>query len=523
MFGLMTEPPARNNASQAPTIRGFSIPPPVGGLNYRDDITRMSPADATLLDNMFPNATDVDIRRGYASHATGMGSSNTIKTLMPWEGQSSRKLKAAVNGNIYDVTSAGAVGAAEVSGLSENRWQWCNFVNSAGTTFLVACNGTDAVRNYDGSSWTSPVITGSGLTSANLIQPVPFKNRLWFIEKDTMNAWYLPTGAIAGAATKQSLGGQMSLGGYLIAIGSISSDSGDGADDKLVFISSRGQIVVYQGTDPSSSSLWGLVGIYRMGFPVARRSVFDVGGDLGIITSGGIVSTNEAMLKSRAAAERSAITNKIQTLFSDYVRDFGSLEGWMPLVYPKGNYLCINVPMSSTQYVQLIMNTTTGAWCRFTGMNAYCWGLLGDDLYFGSTNGVVYKADTGYQDNAGVITGDIRQAWNYLDGTSRQKFITFARPIIATDGAPSVLFNFNVDFKETDPTGTITSSAPENSLWGTATWDAGVWGGNQTLITNWNNPQAIGYAVAPRIKVTTTGASFTLKSVDGQMQPGGPI
>ena len=147
-----------------------------------------------------------------------MGSSNTIETLMEWAGPSSRKLKAAVNGNIYDVTSAGAVGAAEVTGISENMWQWCNFVTSAGTTYLVACNGTDAVRNYDGSSWTSPSITASGTSSANFIQVCPFKNRLWFVEKNTTNAWYLSTNSISGTANKQSLGAQFSLGGSLVAI-----------------------------------------------------------------------------------------------------------------------------------------------------------------------------------------------------------------------------------------------------------------------------------------------------------------
>lgn len=522
-FGLLTEPATRQNTSQAPTSKSTSVPPPVGGLNYRDDKSAMKPQFATLMDNLFPNATTADIRRGYASHATGMGSSNTIKTLMTWNGASSSKMKACVNGSIYDVTAAGAVGAAEVSGLSVNDWQWCNFTNSAGTTFLVACNGTDAVRNYDGSSWTSPSITGSGLTSANLIYVHPFKNRLWFVEKNSPNAWYLPTGAIAGTASKQNLGAQFSDGGSLIAIGTISSDAGDGADDKIAFVSSLGQIVVYQGTDPSSATTWQLVGIYSMGYPVGRRCLVKVGGDTGIITNTSIVSIKQAMTLDRAAAERGAITNLVQRLFNQYARDYGSNSGWMPIVYPKGKYLLINVAFSTTQYVQLIMNTTTGAWCRFTGMNGYCWGLLGENLYFGGTNGVVYKADTGYQDNAGVITADLREAWNYLDGTSRQKFVTFARPIIQTDGAPSILFNFNADFQEVDPTGSITASAPANSLWGTATWGSGVWGGESASITNWNNPQAVGYIFAPRLKITTNGAAFSLNTIDVQYQPGGPI
>lgn len=519
MFGLTAEPPARANRQQVQTVKGASIPPSVGGLNYRDELADMDPRDATLLDNLFPDANFISVRRGYSSHATGM--SGTVETLMQWGGPSSNKLKAANGGNIYDVTAAGAVGAAEVTGLSVNQWQWVNFPTSGGK-FLVAVNGTDAVRNYDGTSWTTPAITGPS-SSAAFIQVVQFKSRLWFVEKNTQDAWYLPVNSIAGAATKFSLGNQFKLGGSLVGIGTLSRDSGDGADDFLVFISSKGEMSIWQGTDPASATTWAVVGNYRVGFPIGNRAVVDVAGDLGIITSDGVVSANLMMQLDRASSAKAAITDKIQTLFNSYVRDYSSSTGWMPLVYPKGRYALFNIPLSSTQYVQLVMNTITGAWCQFRNMNAFCWGLLGDDLYFGGADGTVYKADTGYTDNSGVITANWRSAWNYLDGTSRQKFATFFRPIIQTNGAPSIQFNLNVDFKNVDPTGTISASAPADSLWGSALWGSGVWGGDTTVITNWNNPQAIGYIFAARMTVTVNGSSFTLNSIDMQIQPGGPI
>lgn len=523
MFGLLAEPPIRNNRAQIQTARGSSIPPSVGGLNVRDELADMDPRDATLLDNLFPRANDVALRKGHASHATGM--SGTIQTLPQWGGPSSNKLKACVDGKIYDVTSAGAVGAAEVSGLSVNKWQWVNFATSGGK-FLVMVNGTDAVRNYDGTSWTTPAITGSGLaSSAAFIQVISFKKRLWFVEKDTPDAWYLPVTSIAGTAVKFGLGDQFKMGGKLQAIGTMSRDAGDGSDDYLVFISTKGEISVWQGTDPASAVTWALVGNYRVGFPIGNRATVDVAGDLGVISSDGIVSVNQMMQLDRASSARAAITNKIQTLFNQYVNSYSANDGWQPLVYPRGNYALFNVPFSSTQYVQLVMNTITGSWCRFTGLNGFCWGLLGDDLYFGGTNGVVYKADTGYQDNGGVITADIRTAWNYFGDANRgvQKFFTFARPVFSTDGSPSVLFNLNTDFQNLDPTGSISASAPANTLWGTALWGAGQWGGDGTVITNWNNPQAIGYCAAARMRITASGASFMLNSFDIQMQRGGPI
>lgn len=520
MSGLGPAATAFNyDSQQLQALKGASIPPPVGGLNARDELANMDPRDALILDNIFPQPSYASMRGGYVSHATGM--SGTIKTLMQWGGGSSNKLKAGVNGKIYDVTSAGAVGAAEVSGLSVDVWQWCNFATAAGT-FLVACNGTDAVRNYDGTSWTSPSITGPS-SSAAFIQVVPFKSRLWFVEKNTQDAWYLPTTSIAGAATKFPLGGQFKLGGKLQQIGTLSKDAGDGSDDYLVFLSSKGEMSIWQGTDPSSATTFALVGNYRIGTPVGPRAMVDVAGDLGVISSDGVVSVNVMMRNDRASSSKAAITDKIQNLFNYYVTSYGSLDGWMPLVYPRGNWALFNIPLSSTQYVQLVMNAITGAWCRFTNMNAYCWGLLGDDIYFGGTNGTVYKADTGYTDNSGVITASLKTAWNYFGQRGKQKLFTLIRPVISTNGQPSILMNLNVDFQDVPPTGTISAAAPSNSLWGIAQWGTGVWAGDATIVTNWNSPLALGYCGAVRMTITSSGSSFILNSFDVQMQAGGAL
>lgn len=518
---LSTAARRRAEEQQATSVqRGKSMPAPVGGLNKRDALAQMAPIDAVTMDNIFPLATYVVIRKGHASHATGMGSSNTIRTLMDWAGPASSKLKAAVNGNIYDVTSAGAVGAAELSSLSGNDWQFVNFTTTGGS-FLVCCNGADSVRNYDGTSWTTPSITG--VTSANLINVTAHKARLWFVEKDTMSAWFLGASSIAGAATKLDIGAQATEGGYLVAIGTISRDSGDGPDDYTVFVTSMGQVIVYEGTDPTSATTWAIVGVYKTGFPIGRRCLIKTGGDLGILCSDGVVSLNQLMNAGREVAQRVAITAKIQTLFNEYVKLYSANAGWQCLVYPRSNMAIFNIPVSSTEYRQLVLNTITGAWCQFKSLNGFCWGLLSNNLYFGATNGVVYKADTGYQDNGGTITAYLQPAWNTYGASGRQKMFTLIRPVIQTDGAPDTKLIMNVDFNVVAPTGSISVSAPSNSLWGSATWGSGVWGGDGTLVNQWNAAQAVGVWGSPNYIVTTNGASFALNSYDVQMSIGGAL
>lgn len=522
MVSLVIDSALSTNARRKQTSRGISLPPPVGGLNYIDELSNMDARDALILDNIFPLASFVELRRGYESHATGMGAGKTIKSLMEWAGPSSRKLKAAVDGKIYDVTVSGAVGAAELSGLTVDQWQHVNF-KTAGGAFLVMCNGTDAVRNYDGTTWTSPSITGSGLTSANLINVAVFKSRLWFVEKNSTNAWFLPVNSIAGAATQQDLGAQFTLGGSLIAIGSISQDSGDGIDDFLVFVSSRGQFAVYQGTDPTSANSWALIGTYRVGYPIGYRCLTDVGGDLGILNADGVVSSFQAMKNDRSTAQRMAITNKIQKLISDYTYTYANRDGWSSIVYPKNNQVIFNIPLSTTRFIQLVMNTDTGAWCRFTNINAFCWSLLGDDLYFGDANGTVWLADTGYQDNGGAITGELKTAWNYVGSRGNNKFFNMVRPVIQVTGSPSVLFAYDVDFNNTTPTGTINPSGQAATVWGSALWGSAIWDGALAINTEWYSPGTIGYCGSAHLIVTSNNNRFILNSLDIQVLPGGPI
>ena len=174
--GLVNKSAARRLAP-ANRLRGYTTPAPVKGWNARDSLANMDEADAVILDNWFPEESWVRVRRGHASHATGMVSA--VESLMSWSGPTSAKLFAAAGTSIFNATSAGAVGAADLTGLTNARWQHTMFGTSAGN-FLYIVNGADAPRYYDGSSWTTPALTGT--TPANMIHMNAFKSRLFFIE-----------------------------------------------------------------------------------------------------------------------------------------------------------------------------------------------------------------------------------------------------------------------------------------------------------------------------------------------------
>jgi hypothetical protein len=512
-------PRRRPNVSQVK-----SIPAPVGGWNARDSVASMDAKDAIQLDNLFPSTTDVMLRRGYSEHVTGINS--VVEGLASYNAPTTSALFACTGDAIYDVTTAGAVGSAAVSlGITTGRWQHINFNVPGGAAWLCMVNGADAPQYYNGTAWTAidasstPSITG--VTTSNLAHINVFKRRIWFVESNSTKAWYLPTDSIGGAATSFDVGPLFTDGGYLMAMGTWSLDAGEGLDDHAVFISSKGQVAVYKGTDPASASTFALAGVYSVGAPIGRRCFIKYGGDLLVITREGVFPLSKALLSSRLNP-RVAITDKIQQAMSQAVADYGSNFGWQLMQYPNANMLILNVPASTTEFQQYAMNTISGAWCRFTGWDASCWELYEEEIYYGG-DGVVAKAWTGYSDNGADIVGDAIPAFSYFGTTAQLKRWTMARPILSAQGAPTVLLGINTDFDTSAPLGTPTLSNSPAGLWDSAIWDSAIWGGGLQIIRNWQSVSGLGYAASLHLKIASKYYDIRWQSTDYVYERGGVL
>jgi hypothetical protein len=345
---------------------------------------------------------------------------------------------------------------------------------------------------------------------------------MWFVEINTMNAWYLASQAVTGTATKLPLQGVFALGGSLMACGTLSYDAGDGIDDFICFITTNGEVAVYSGTNPASD--FALIGVYRTGEPLGRRCLAKLGGDLIVLTTMGAIPISQIIRNDRALADRMAITAKIQDEFNRDARNYKDNFGWQIFVYPKGRFAVVNVPSSTgaTQR-QWVQNLITGSWCAFTGLNANCFGILDEHLYFGGNAGTVYKADTGYQDAGGVINWEVKTAFSYFGERGRQKFFKMLRPNILASGLPDITIGLNVDFDNNSPTGTLAASASTAGLWGTGLWGTALWGGAGLRIQDWNTVGNIGYAAAVRMRGQSNGVQIQINGFDVIAEPGGLI
>ena len=498
--------------------RTYSVPAPTKGWNTLDTVALMDEKYAVTLTNFIPTSSSVALRKGSSAWKTGI--SGRVETLACYNGYTSSKLFAAVGGNIYDATTSGAIGAAVVSGKSNARWQHVNFATTGGQ-FMYMVNGADSPLLYDGTTWTSitgvsvPAITG--VTTSNLINVSSFKNRLWFIENNSLKAWYLAAGAIGGAANALDLSGVFPRGGYLVAMGDWTLDSGEGVDDYAVFITSEGEVAVYQGTDPSSASTWALTGIYQIGSPIGRRCLVKFASDLIIINQDGMQLLSAALSSSRAYAQQS-VTDKIQPTISQAIATYGTNFGWETTLFSKEDVIFLNVPITGGSQ-QYLMNTRTRGWCNITGWDAACWEVMNDNLYFGTTS-YVMKAFDGTSDNGTAINGEAQQAFSYM-GSSSLKYWEMARPIISTDTSSlGILLGLNVDYDMSTPVGTPTFSNVTVGVWDTALWDIDTWGGSLQIRKDWQTVGGVGYTAALHMKTQSTNATVQWAATDYTFQQG---
>ena len=499
---MLYRTPLRANRARAAQAKSSIIKPPVGGWDASTALAAMPDDRAVELVNWFPQPGYIEIRKGYNYQAWDIDNDTTpVNTLMTWQGQASSKMFAAANTAIYDVTSEG-VPSSVVTSLGSDKWQWCNFTNS-GSTYLIIANGVNTVRAYDGSSWSVPAITG--VTTSDLIHVNAHKKRIWFVQKDSTKAWYLATDAIAGAATSFELGSVFSRGGYLMAMTTWTKDGGSGPDDYAVFISSRGQCALYQGTDPSSASTWALVGVFDYAAPIGRRCFCKFGADVLLLTVEGVFPLSTTFAVDTASRSDSAITRNIQNAVVRAGLSYGTNFGWELCVYARGTRLILNVPLAeATTAEQYVMNTLTGAWCKFNSMNANCWVVFNDRLFFGGNDGSVYEADVGAADVATPITAVGQCAYQAFRSPGNIKRFTMMQPLVTSSGQNRPSLGISVDFVETSEMSSASvEGASTIATWDSASWDVDDWAGTLSQINDWVSIPAIGRFASVKFQAQT--------------------
>lgn len=482
-------------------------PVPIKGWDAISPLSAMEPDYGVILDNCVPRPGWVEVRGGYNTWCQGLA--DPVEALMVYRPDNADEtMFAAAGSKIWDVSVNGTPFEA-VTGLANARWQYINFKPTVSDdTYLVAVNGSDLGLLFNGSAWSDFVITG--VSSANISNIIAFKQRIWLVEVNSSDVWYLGTEAIAGVASRLQLGAFLTKGSYIIAIGHWTIDGGNGPDDYIVFMSNKGQAVLYKGTDPDDPNAWFLVGVFDLPPPIGRRCFTKIGSDTLYISLEGLLPLSKALPFDPSGARSVSLTNRIQNAMSEAARSYRDNFGWETKLFPLQTLLLMNVPTgeNNTQ-MQLVMNTLTGAWCRFTGWNANTFEIFNESLYFGGNDGDVNLAYAGGMDLVNPIALDIKCAFNYYDDPGRTKVVQMVRPYIKSSGSIVPSIGIDVDFGESELVATVSSITQQGSLWDSAQWDVGTWAVSSTTINNWYTVVAIGTALAIRVKANLAAGDST--------------
>lgn len=513
---------------QPQPARSYSFPAPVRGWVINENVAAAQSASARLLDNFVPTVTGLRMRRGYTLHATV---DDACTALFNHVDGSTRTFFAATADAVFDITAPAdpeVAPTAEFTGQTNGDYASVQFGTSGGQ-FLYIVNGADKPRLFDGSTWTAidgvstPAITG--VTTTGLSHVWSYSARLWFVQGGTMSAWALPVDSLGGAAIEVSMAGIFRKGGALLFGASWSMDAGDGLDDKCVFVSTEGEVAIYEGPDPSDADTWAKVGLYEIPRPLGKLAYFQSGGDLLIATEIGILRLSDAINADATMVETRAVTAAISKYWRAKAISLTD-RGWEIVKVPSEGYALVSQPGYALGGA-LCLNMQTGAWSRFTGWDTNCLGFHDGRAYFGTTSGTICLAEEGGQDGTAIYTGRMLGQHDGLGAYGAQKTVIQARPVF--DSTSDIVWQllFNTDFREAMAAPPAVGEVDGGDYWDAGLWDSAIWDGNAGYAgAAWMAIGRTGFSFAPQLQISSgseTAATVELVAIDVQFRVGAMV
>ena len=157
-----------------------------------------------------------------------------------------------------------------------------------------------------------------------------YKNRVWFLEKDTTNAWYLGALNLTGAAVKLPLSGIFPTYSRLLFGAGWSTEAGDNLDERVIFVTEKGNLALYGGTPGTDLALQG---VYNIGVPLGKHCHFQYGDDYYIGTTAGLVSMTLLINNKKLGRGTYYVSAPIDSVWLGYTNSIGPSENWRASVW----------------------------------------------------------------------------------------------------------------------------------------------------------------------------------------------
>ena len=457
---------------------------PVGtkGLNGKDALATMKPDFSLTCTNLFPVSNQyLESRSGSDLYYKSGVETERVETLI---NHNNNEFLIIANDELRNITNPNNVSVLK-SGLQNSYFSYNSF-NSWG--YLLNGEDTPLRLNPDGSlnpkfGFSEPNLNVRTLTSA-----FPFKNRLFFTQKNSSTIYYGAIGHIGNTEdntntaplTPYPLGQVHPKGGNVTGITSLTLDAGDGIDDYFLVFFENGDALLYQGENIDSIyGSWFLRGRYEIGKLIGNRPFVRLGAETIAITELGFIPLSVFILDAKRE-ERFKLSDKIENFINQAVQRYKGIKGWETILNASENQLIFNIPTAGASF-QYVMNINTGAWCNFEGLNALCWIKFKDRLFFGTPTGRVMEANRGETDKdelntAGkAIETEFKGAFNNFKRANSKDF-EMIKPYIEATGEIDVSLGINVDFSNDNVLSSRVLTQPfAVSPWDMLTWETWRW------------------------------------------------
>lgn len=367
--------------------------------------------------------------------------------------------------------------------------------------------GGSATVNGTTASVAPGITVPGGLSTADFSYVWAYKQRLFFTQKDSLNAWYLPVDQIGGTAVELPLGGVFGRGGSLVfgATWSLDSGASGGLSEQWVVVTTEGEVAVYQGTNPGSASDWSKVGVYRIGRPLGPKAFIRAGGDLVIATDIGFVPLSQAIQRDLAALSPIAVSFPIEVAWNERVADRSTVP-WHAEVWPTKQMSVIALPtVAETSPEMLVANARTGAWSLYTGWNGTCLAVFEERMFFGSSEGRVVEAEVSGADEGLPYVSTVVPLFTDLGTPASLKILSMARATMLCAYPINESVSMQVDFTLDLPPPPSSETIGTQSVWGAGIWGQSQWGQQAVKkpVQRWQSVSGTGYAIAPALQVTS--------------------
>ena len=516
---------------QAQQLRTVTLPAPTRGLIMNENASFVQPGAAQVLDNWKPTMTGCALRGGFVQW-TQLPETTPVVSMLQYASANVQRMFAGNATKLYEVTAGGAPTLVK-SGQASGNYCASQLANQGGDYLMVVNDAGDYPLRFDGITWTT---LSAGEIHTDPALPVPptchdgrnltyvwkYRNRWFFIEGGTMNAWYLPTNAIAGQLLMIPLSGSATKGGKLVAGFSWSIDAGDGIDDKCVFMTDQGELLIFTGSDPGAVANWRQEGRYATAPPLGMNSWTQIGGDVLIATVEGIIPISASITKDVSQLELAAITKPIKPLWRIEVARKRALP-WTMCKWDEYGGLFVTWPggVVGNQYCGVV-NIATGAWARFTGWDVMCFGRMRENMFFGTQTGAIMEANRTGMDNGKAYTATLVGGWEMFSSQSTTMVWRQARAAFSARVGERFQpqLSATVDYALVIPPPPPASPDPgtadvwDQGLWATtppaaeptfqAKWDLKAVPGSTVLNTGWVSIGFTGFSHAPIVQVTVS-------------------